>query len=166
MLPKEGEVVLSFDERNAEVNFGENTITCRLIEGKYPNYNSVIPQDNPNEITIDRQALLSAIKRVLVFASQSSYLVRFHVEYGQLTLSSEDIDYATSANENIVCQYEGQPMSIGFKGTSLVEILGNIEGQEVVIKLADPSRAGVIVPAEQPDNENVLMLIMPMLLND
>ena len=161
-----GDVVIKFDDRNAEIRFADGTLTCRLIEGRYPNYNSVIPSDNPNQLTIDRKALLSALRRVLPFASEASQLIRFHLENGKLEISSEDLDFATSAKESIVCDYTGQNMSIGFKGGSLTEILTNLNSDEVIIQLADPSRAGIIIPATQPENEDVLMLIMPMLLND
>ncbi len=161
-----GDVVIKFDERSAEISFSDGLLACRLIEGRYPNYNSVIPKDNPNLLTIDRKALIGTLRRVLPFASESSQLIRFHLETGKLVLSSEDIDFATSAKEEIVCDYTGQNMNIGFKGSSLTDILNNLDGEEVVIELADPSRAGIIVPAEQPENEDVLMLIMPMLLND
>ena len=161
-----GDVVIKFDNRNAEIRFADGILTCRLIEGRYPNYNSVIPQNNPNQLTIDRKGLLSALKRVLPFGSKSSQLVKFRLDAGTLELSSEDIDYATKAKETIICDYNGQKMCIGFKGSSLTEILGNLDGDEVVIELADPSRAGIIVPAQQPENEDVLMLLMPMLLSD
>ena len=161
-----GDVVIKFDDSNAEIRFADGTLTCRLIEGRYPNYNSVIPADNPNQLTIDRKALLSALRRVLPFASEASQLIRFHLENGKLEISSEDLDFATSAKESIVCDYTGQNMSIGFKGGSLTEILTNLNSDEVIIQLADPSRAGIIIPATQPENEDVLMLIMPMLLND
>lgn len=161
-----GEVTIRFDERNAEISFSESVLSCRLIEGRYPNYNSVIPQDNPNEIYIDRKSLIGALRRVLPFASESSQLIRLVVEPTKLTLSSEDIDFATSAKEEISCSYNGTPMSMGFKGSSLTETLNNLDCEEVIIQLADPSRAGVIVPVEQPDGEDILMLIMPMLLND
>ena len=167
VLGKEsGDVVIKFDNRSAEISFSEGVLSCRLIEGRYPNYNSVIPQNNPNQLTIDRKLLVGALRRVLPFASESSQLVRFHLETGKLVLSSEDIDFATSAKEEITCDYSGQNMNIGFKGSSLSEILTNLDSTEVVIQLADPSRAGIIVPAEQPENEDVLTLIMPMLLND
>lgn len=161
-----GDVVIKFDNRNAEIRFADGILTCRLIEGRYPNYNSVIPQNNPNQLTIDRKGLLSALKRVLPFGSKSSQLVKFRLDAGTLELSSEDIDYATKAKETITCDYNGQKMCIGFKGSSLTEILGNLDGDEVVMELADPSRAGIIVPAQQPENEDVLMLLMPMLLSD
>lgn len=161
-----GDVVIKFDERNAEIQYAGGILSCRLIEGRYPNYNSVIPQNNSNLLTIDRRTLLGALRRVLPFASESSQLVRFHLEAGKLELTSEDVDFATSAKENITCDYTGQTMSIGFKGSSLSEILTNLDSDEVTIQLADPSRAGIIVPTTQPENEDVLMLIMPMLLND
>lgn len=161
-----GDVVIKFDDRSAEISFADGVLFCRLIEGRYPNYNSVIPQNNPNQLNIDRRSLIGALKRVLPFASESSQLIRFHLEAGKLELSSEDIDFATSAKEVVTCDYAGQSMNIGFKGSSLSEILNNLQGDEVQIELADPSRAGIIVPAQQPENEDVLMLIMPMLLND
>ena len=161
-----GDVVVRFDARSAEFSFGEGILICRLIDGKYPNYNSVIPENNPYQITIDRKSLIGAIRRVLPFASDSSQLIRFHIANGQLDLSAEDIDFATSAKESMTCTYEGNPMNIGFKGSSILEILGNLQSDEVNIQLADPSRAGLVVPAEQPEGENVLMLVMPVLLND
>ena len=161
-----GDVVIKFDERNAEIHFADGLLVCRLIEGRYPNYNSVIPQSNPNQLTIDRRLLLSALRRVLPFGSKSSQLVKFKLAAGSLELSSEDIDYATKAHETLACDYAGQNMSIGFKGSSLTEILSNLDGDQVNIELADPSRAGIIVPVEQPENEDVLMLLMPMLLSD
>jgi len=161
-----GDVVIRFDDRSADISFAEGHLSCRLIEGKYPNYNSVIPQDNPNQVTIDRKSLIGALRRVLPFASDSSQLIRFHVAAGLLELRAEDIDFATSAKESVTCEYGGNPMDIGFKGSSMLEILNNLESEDVTIQLADPSRAGIIIPGAQPENEDILMLIMPMLLND
>ena len=161
-----GDVVIRFDDRSADISFAEGNLSCRLIEGKYPNYNSVIPQDNPNQVTIDRKSLIGALRRVLPFASDSSQLIRFHVAAGLLELRAEDIDFATSAKESVTCEYGGNPMDIGFKGSSMREILNNLESEDVTIQLADPSRAGIIIPGAQPENEDILMLIMPMLLND
>jgi len=161
-----GDVVIKFDNRSAQIQYNDGILSCRLIEGRYPNYNSVIPQNNPNLLTIDRKTLLGALRRVLPFASESSQLVRFHLEAGKVELTSEDVDFATSAKESITCDYTGQPMNIGFKGSSLSEILSNLDSEEITIQLADPSRAGIIVPTSQPENEDILMLIMPMLLND
>ena len=160
------DVLIRFDERNATISFPGGTLSCRLIEGRYPNYNSVIPQDNPNHMTIDRMVLVGVIRRVLPFASDSSQQIRLHIETGKAVVSSEDIDFCTSAKEEIICDYDGMPMDIGFKGTSLMEILNNLDCEEVELQLADPSRPCLILPTQQPENEDILMLIMPMLLND
>ena len=161
-----GDVVIRFDERNAEINFEEGTIICRLIEGRYPNYNSVIPQSNPNQLTVDRLGLLAALRRVQPFSNDSSNLIRFHVEIGTLQLDAEDYDFSKTATEKMSCEYNGMPMSIGFKGSSFIEILSNFECEQVNIQLADPSRAGLVLPSEQPEGQDVLMLMMPMLIND
>ena len=160
------DVTIRFNQSNAEVIYNDGMLSCRLIEGKYPNYNSVIPQDNPNRLTIDRKALISALRRVMPFASESTQLVKLRIQYNSLEINSEDIEFATSARENVVCEYGGMPMSIGFKGIALYEICNNLTSDEIVIELADPGRAGIISPAQQPEGEDVLMLIMPMLLND
>ncbi len=161
-----GDVTIRFDERNAEVNYGDGTIQCRLIEGRYPNYNSVIPQSNPNELRVDRLGLLAALRRVQPFANDSSNLIRFHVEDSTLQLDAEDYDFSKTATERMTCEYNGKSMSIGFKGSSFIEVLSNFDCQEVIIQLADPSRAGLVLPSEQPENQDVLMLMMPMLIND
>lgn len=166
ILSKDGDdAIIKFDDRSAEIQFTDGVMRCRLIDGRYPNYNSVIP-NNPNEVIVDRRGLQSALRRVLPFASESSQLIRFHIESGRFEVSSEDIDFSTSAKEQLSCEYNGSPISIGFKGSSLMEILSNLTSDNIIIQLADPSRAGIIVPAEQPENEDILMLIMPMLLND
>ncbi len=161
-----GDVVIRFDERTAEINFGDGFIQCRLIEGRYPNYNSVIPQSNPNELRVDRLGLLAALRRVQPFANNSSNLIRFHVEGSTLQLDAEDYDFSKTATERMSCEYNGNTMSIGFKGSSFIEVLSNFDCPEVIIQLADPSRAGLVLPSEQPENQNVLMLMMPMLIND
>ena len=161
-----GDVTIRFVERNAEIYYGDGTIICRLIEGRYPNYNSVIPQNNPNELRADRLGLLSALRRVQPFANESSNLIRFHVEGSTLQLDAEDYDFSKTATERMTCDYNGQSMSIGFKGSSFIEVLSNFDCPEIIIQLADPSRAGLVLPSEQPENQDVLMLMMPMLLND
>jgi DNA polymerase-3 subunit beta len=161
-----GDVTIRFDERNAQISYGDGELICRLIEGRYPNYNSVIPQNNPNQLTVDRLGLQAALRRVQPFANDSSNLIRFHVEGGTLQLDAEDYDFSKTATERIACSYNGQPMSIGFKGSSFIEILSNFDCQEVNILLADSSRAGLVLPSEQPENQDVLMLMMPMLIND
>lgn len=167
LLGKDGDdVTIRFDERNAEINFGDGVLQCRLIEGRYPNYNSVIPQNNPNVVRLDRLALLAALRRVQPFANDSSNLVRFHVEGSTFQLDAEDYDFSKTATERMTCDYNGTPMSIGFKGNAFIEILSNIECPEVTIQLADSSRAGLVLPSEQPEDQEVLMLMMPMLIND
>ena len=160
------DVTIRFNQSNAEVIYNDGMLSCRLIEGKYPNYNSVIPQDNPNRLTIDRKALISALRIVMTFESENKQLLKLIIENNSIKIKSEDIEFATSARENVVCEYGGMPMSIGFKGSALYEICNNLTSDEIVIELADPGRAGIISPAQQPEGEDVLMLIMPMLLND
>ncbi len=167
VLPKaDGDVVVRFDDRNAELQMTDYVISCRLIEGRYPNYNSVIPTDNPFRVTADRMAFISALRRVSVFASQSSALIKIHVDRGTLTVSAQDLDFSTSAEEHIMCEYDGMAMSIGFNGPFLLDVLNSITSNDVVLELADPSRAGVITPAEQEENEDLIMLLMPMMLKD
>ncbi len=160
------ETTVRFNGRNAVITADTTTITCRLIEGRYPNYNSVIPQDNPNSATINRGAMLSALRRVLVFSNANSALIKLAFNASKLTISSQDIDFSMSAEEALLCDYQGLPMNIGFKGTFLLELLNNLEGEEFVLHMSDPSRPGIIVPAEQGEDENILMLLMPMMLND
>lgn len=166
LTKEDGDVTIKFNNSNAEIMFASGSLTCRLIEGKYPNYNAVIPQNNNNKLTVDRKAFLSGLRRVLPFASESSELVRLQMTNGKIEISSEDIDFAVSAKESLICDYNGQPMEIGFRGSALLEILSNLESEQVDMLLASPSDAGIIVPTEQTDKVSVLMLIMPMLLND
>ena len=167
LLPKEeGLVSIEFDERNAVFTLDNYRMVCRLIEGRYPNYNSVIPANNPNKITIDRLQLLGALRRVSIFSSQASSLVKLCMSADSMALTAQDIDSSTSAKETLTCQYAGTPMEIGFKSSFLIDILNNIPSDDVLIELADPSRAGVITPVEQEEDEDLLMLLMPMMLND
>lgn len=167
ILPKEqGDVQICFDDKNAMFTMENYQMTCRLIEGRYPNYNSVIPQNNPHKAIVDRAIFISALKRVSVFSSQASSLIKLSLKENSMTISAQDIDFSTSAEETLVCQYDGKEMSIGFKSSFLIDILNNISSQNVIIELADPSRAGLIVPEEQEENEDLLMLLMPMMLND
>jgi DNA polymerase-3 subunit beta len=167
VLAKETERIgIKFDENNAYISGPNFEMVCRLIEGRYPNYSSVIPQENPYKITIDRVSFLNALKRVSVFSNASSSLVKLHFVSGQLVISAQDINYSTSAEEKIVCEFDGTELKIGFKATFLIEILSNIASEHVILELADPSRAGLIIPTENEENEDLLMLLMPMLLND
>ena len=167
LISKEAEsITIEFDSRIARFSLPEFRMVCRLIDGRYPNYGSVIPQNNPHRLIVDRQSLLTALRRVSVFSPASSGLVKLHIEKNNVDISAQDIDFSTSAKESMACQYEGVPMSIGFKATFLIDILNNIPSQEITVQLADPSRAGVVVPSEQAEGENLLMLLMPMVLND
>lgn len=167
VLTKEQEsVTVKFDENNACFTCSNFEMVCRLIEGRYPNYNSVIPQENPYKVIIDRVSFLNALKRVSVFSNPASSLVKLHLTDNQIIVSAQDIDFSTSAEEKIICQYSDPELKIGFKATYLIEILSNIAAAEVIVELADPTRAGTIVPAENEENEDLLMLLMPMMLND
>ena len=161
-----GDVIINFTKQAAQFIFDNGSLYCRLIEGKFPNYDAVVAQNNPNVMTIDRKSMLSSIRRVMPFAGESSELVRLHLENGNLEISSEDPDFAKSAKENLYCEYNGNPMSIGFRGTGLTDVLSNLECETVQFDLADPSRPGLIHPTEANGNEDVLMMLMPMLLSE
>ena len=167
ILPREqGAVTVEFDDKNAFFNLNDYKVVCRLVEGNYPNYNSVIPKNNPRKVTIDRVEFYNTLKRVSVFSNQASNLVKLQLKGNQAMVSAQDIDFSISAYEKIKCQYEGEDMEIGFKSVFLLEILANISSQDVMIELADPTRAGLFLPGE-PDNESedLLMLLMPMMIN-
>jgi DNA polymerase III subunit beta len=165
ILPKEeNNVTIEFDEKNAVFTLSCYKMVCRLTEGQYPSYNSVIPTDNPNKLLIDRLALHNALKRVSVYSNQASNLVKLQINDNQLTVSAQDIDYSISAYERLNCQYEGEEMEIGFKSTFMIEILANISSDNVHLEMSDPSRAGIFLPVEKEDeNETILMLLMPMM---
>lgn len=167
ILPKEdGQVAIEFDQKNAFFRLQHYTVVSRLVEGKYPGYEAVIPKDNPYELIADRTDLSNTLKRVSVFSNQASNLVKLKIENNQLTISAQDIDFSISAYEKLQVQYEGDEMEIGFKSTFLLEILSNINSADVSIHLSDPSKAGLFYPVEQEDeNEDPLMLLMPMMLN-
>ncbi len=162
------DAVVSIAADSSRVEFITDTFTlnCRLIEGRYPNYNSVIPKNNPNTLTVDRVTLIAALKRVSPFANDNSQLMKLHVQQHALRLEAEDYDFSKTAEESMVADYDGNDMKIGFKSGTLQGILDNIKSTEVQMQLADPSRAGLIQPSEQPEQQEILMLIMPMLLND
>jgi len=167
ILPKEsGEVEIRFDNKNAHFKLGNYTMICRQVEGRFPNYNGVIPKNNPFKVIIDRVTILNALKRVSVFANQASNLVKLAISGNLIHISAQDIDFSISAEETISCQFDGDPIKIGFKSSFLIEILGNINASDIVMELSDASRAGLILPFENEANEEILMLLMPMLLND
>ncbi|MFO7923727.1 MAG: DNA polymerase III subunit beta [Bacteroidales bacterium] len=160
------DVIIEFDDKNALFTLADYTLVSRLVEGNYPNYSSVIPADNPNKLTMDRLDIINSLRRVSVFSSQASNLVKLDLGANQLTVSAQDIDFSISAYEKLQCQYEGEEMEIGFKSTFLIEILNNLTSREVVMELSDPSRAGLLFPVEKEnDDEDLLMLLMPMMIN-
>ncbi|MCF0208477.1 MAG: DNA polymerase III subunit beta [Bacteroidaceae bacterium] len=160
------DVTIQFDGRNAVFSYDSGVLNCRLIEGRYPNYNSVIPKDNPYLVAVEKKSLLGALKRVLPFASDSSQLVRLDVEENKITIKSEDLEFATKAVEQVACGYVGNKVCIGFKGSALQAVLSNLNFDEITLCIGDPSRPCLVLPAEQPEGQDVLMLLMPMLLND
>ena len=167
ILQKEAEeVTVGFGEKNIRFAFGRTLMICRQIEGRYPNYNAVIPQNNQNKVIVDKQTMVNACKRVAVFANTGTSLLKLALSQNTIKISAQDIDFSTSGEETITCSYDGMPMAIGFKAPFLIEILSSIESNDVLIELADPARAGLILPTENQENEDVLMLLMPMLLND
>jgi len=167
ILPKgDAAVNLQFDQKNAVIEFNEYKLFCRLVEGNYPNYEAVIPTNNPNKLTIDRLDFYNSLRRVSVFSNQASNLVKLSMTANQLTVSAQDIDFSISAHERVKCQFEGDEMEIGFKSIFLIEILSNLASADITLNLSDPTRAGIIIPVEKEnDNEDVLMLLMPMMIN-
>ncbi len=159
-------VVIEYNKTNAFFSFNNTHLICRLIDGKYPNYEAVIPKENPNKLTIDRHALLTSIKRVSIFANQSTHQIRFKVSGKELVLSAEDIDFANEAKERLTCSYEGDDLEIGFNSKFLLEMLSNIETDEVRLEMSAPNRAGILYPVNSENKaEDILMLVMPVMLN-
>ncbi len=167
ILPREQNLVkLEFDERNAAFTLTEYKMVCRLVEGNYPSYNSVIPTGNPFKMVIDRVEFYNALRRVSVFSNQASNLVKLALTGNQLTVSAQDIDFSISGTERLNCQYEGDDMEIGFKSTFLIEILANLSTADVVVEMSDPTRAGILLPSSsENESEDILMLLMPMMIN-
>ena len=167
LLPKEEfDVKIEFDEKNAHFTLSSYKLICRLVEGNYPSYNSVIPTKNPNVMVIDRLNFFNTVKRVSVFSNQASNLIKLTINDNQLVVSAQDIDFSISAVERLACEYEGDEMEIGFKSTFLQEILTNISTGDVQVEMSDPTRAGLLLPADSgDDSEDMLMLLMPMMIN-
>ncbi|MEZ5103204.1 MAG: DNA polymerase III subunit beta [Draconibacterium sp.] len=167
LLPKEEfDVKVEFDDKNAFFTLTNYTLICRLVEGNYPSYNSVIPTNNPNKMIIDRLNFFNTVKRVSVFSNAASNLIKLNIEENQLVVSAQDIDFSISAVERLSCEYEGDEMEIGFKSTFLQEILSNISSGDVKVELSDPTRAGLLLPVDKDDeDEDMLMLLMPMMIN-
>ena len=167
ILAKEaGDITVEFDEKNICFHLSNFVLVCRLIEGRYPNYMSVIPQNNTNRLIIDRTLFISVLRRISVFSDPANSLVRLDLSPNRLVVSAQYAGLSTAADESLTCNYIGDTMCIGFSATQLVEILNNISSQEVCVDLADPGRAGILLPGENEPDEDLLMLLMPMMLKD
>lgn len=161
------EVNVEFNENNAAFTFDNMRVVCRLIDGKYPNYEAVIPKQNPNKLTIDRQSFLNSIRRVALFSNKTTHQVRLQIAGSQLSLSAEDLDYANEANEKLTCTYDGEDMVIGFNSRFLIEMLSNLDNEHVILEMSAPNRAGILLPGENGEHgEDILMLVMPVMLNN
>lgn len=166
LLKEEDTIRVTCDSRNVIFELKNHTLSCRLIEGNYPNYNAVIPANNPNKLLIDRIDLLNGIKRVAVCSNQATNLIRMDLSENKLVLMAQDLDFSVSAKESLSCSYEGDPITIGFKSTFLIEILSNLETPTIAVELADSTRAGVFKPVyDDKQSSDTLMLLMPMMIN-
>ncbi len=160
-------VNIEYNKTNAFFSFGHITLVCRLIDGKYPNYDAVIPKQNPNKLTVDRSAFLGALKRVSIYSNKATHQVRLKIAGSQLNISAEDIDYANEAHERLTCTYIGEDMEIGFNSKFLMEMLSNLDSDEINIEMSAPNRAGILTPSKKENPaEDVLMLVMPVMLNN
>jgi len=158
------EVVIEFNENMAKFSFGEHTWICRLIDGKYPNYSAVVPKENPNVLTINRNLLLSSIRRASIFSSKSTNQVRFKLSGNILHLHAEDTEYANKAEMQIPCEYKGEDINIGFSSKFLTEMLAVLNSEDILIKMSQPNRPGIIEPVDGLDeDEHILMLSMPVI---
>ena len=164
----DSEVTVSYNNTNLFITFGNFYIVCRLVDGRYPNYEAAIPKENPNKLLVDRLSFLNTLRRVSIFASEATRQVRLSISKEKLEISAEDIEFSNKANETIPCQYEGDAMDIGFNAKFLTEMIGNLDSEQVLIELSHPSRAGIIFPyytEEQGDKcDDILMLVMPVML--
>jgi DNA polymerase-3 subunit beta len=160
------QVKIDFNESNAVFSFSDIMLTCRLVDGKYPNYEAVIPKENPNVLLVDRLHFLSCMKRVYIFSNKSTHLIKLKITGSELAMSSEDIDFSNEAYERLTCHYSGDDMEIGFNGKFLMEMLSNLDATNVEIQMSVPSRAGLLVPSNhENEHEDILMLVMPVILN-
>ena len=160
------EVLIEYSDSSAIFTFNDLVLSCRLIDGKYPNYEAVIPKENPNVLTVDRLQFLGSIKRVSIFSNKTTHQIKLKIAGSELSLSAEDLDFNNEANERLTCSYDGVDMEIGFNSRFLMEMLNNIDTPEIKIQMSEPSRAGLLVPATSDnENEDILMLVMPVMLN-
>ena len=164
---EEGDVTIEYNNTNLFITFDNFYIVCRLVDGRYPNYEAAIPKDNPNKLILDRQSFLNTLKRVSIFASEATRQVRLSISADHVNISAEDLELSNNANETIPCQYEGDPMDIGFNAKFLTEMISYLDSEQVLVELSHPSRAGIIFPYGDADTEkkdDILMLVMPVML--
>ncbi|REE05649.1 DNA polymerase III subunit beta [Marinoscillum furvescens] len=166
-LPSENtNVNLEFNASNAFFNFNNVKMICRLIDERFPDYDNVIPSDNENTMNINRASLLSSLKRIAIYANKTTHQVRLKITGSELMISAEDLDFSNEANERLSCEHDGEDIEIGFNAKFLIEMLGNLDVEEITLKLNAPNRAGIILPSDQDDNEDILLLVMPVMLNN
>ena len=162
----DSEVSIEYNETNAFFVFDDIELICRLIDGKYPNYEAVIPKENPNVLTIDRLEFYNSIRRVAIFASKSTHQIRLKIAGSELHISSEDLDFSNEAFERLSCNYTGEDIEIGFNSRYLLEMINNLSSEQINLEMSAPNRAGLIIPQDGiSKNEEVLMLVMPVMLN-
>lgn len=162
----EEEVTIEYNDSNAKFSFNKTELICRLIDGKYPNYEAVIPKENPNVLTISRDQFLNSVKRVSIFSNKTTHQVRLKIAGAELNISAEDLDYSNKAEERLTCAYKGDDLQIGFNSRFLMEMLGNLSSNDVSLEMSLPNRAGILTPLDDMDEgENVTMLVMPVMLN-
>lgn len=163
----ESDVVIEYNETNAKFSFDKISLTCRLIEGKYPNYDAVIPKENPNKLIVNRASFLNSVRRASIFSSQSTHQIRLKMAGTELNISAEDVDFSNKADERLTCNYEGDDMQIGFNSKFLLEMLNNLSSEDILIEMSIPNRAGVLTPIDgKEEGEEILMLVMPVMLNN
>ena len=161
------DVNIEYNDSNAKFSFGNTSIICRLIDGKYPNYEAVIPKENPNHLTINRNQFLNTVKRVSIFSNKTTHQIRLKIAGAELNISAEDIDYSNKAEERLTCDYQGDDIQIGFNSRFLNEMLGNLESDEVQLEMSLPNRAGILKPVDGLEKgEHITMLVMPVMLNN
>ncbi|MEN0005425.1 MAG: DNA polymerase III subunit beta [Bacteroidota bacterium] len=165
-LPNGDSVQLAFNKANAFFNFGDTNLVCRLIDARYPDYNAVIPVDNPNLLSLTRTDFQNSLKRIAIYANKTTNQVILNINDGSLTVSAQDLDFSNEATEQLACTYEGTPLTIAFNAKFLVEMLGVMESEEVKMELSTPTRAGILLPVEETAGEEILMLVMPVMLSN
>lgn len=163
---KSSDIKLDFNASNAYFSFENIKMVCRLIDERYPDYDNVIPSDNSNTVTITKTELLGSLKRISIYANKTTNQVRFKISGSEILISAEDLDFSNEANERISCEHDGDDIEIGFNAKFLIEMLSNIESEKVILKLSEPNRAGLLIPEDINDNEDITMLVMPVMLND